>query len=223
MALGQRICVVTWDEQWTETKTIEKWLKPDEMVVQLARTLKVHGFTKAFDLGCGVGRHALLLAREGYEVHASDFSKPAVQYCQEWLRREGLTATVIQKDMTEIPYPDGFFDLVIAYNVIYHTTFGGMKDLVQTVHRKLRPGGYFFVTLKSSEGWLYGQGVEIEKNTFLRPGKGVPVHFSTENEITTLFCDFHLIDKKYRCYAAKRTKKRHASWKIVLKKPSNIA
>jgi len=212
---------MTWDEQWTETKTIEKWLRPDEMVEQLVRALKVQGFERAFDLGCGVGRHVLLLAREGYEVHASDFSKPAVQYCQEWLRREGLTATVIQKDMTEIPYPDGFFDLVIAYNVIYHTTFGGMKDLVQTVHRKLRPGGYFFVTLKSSEGWLYGQGVEIEKNTFLRSGKGVPVHFSTEDEIETLFGDFDLVAKKYRCYLSESMQKRHASWRIVLRKRSN--
>jgi len=123
--------------------------------------------------------------------------------------------------MTEIPYPDGFFDLVIAYNVIYHTTFGGMKDLVQTVHRKLRPGGYFFVTLKSSEGWLYGQGVEIEKNTFLRSGKGVPVHFSTEDEIETLFGDFDLVAKKYRCYLSESTQKRHASWRIVLRKRSN--
>src|SRR2546425_6341078 len=212
---------MTWDEQWTETKTIEKWLRPDEMVEQLVRALKVQGFERAFDLGCGVGRHVLLLAREGYEVHASDFSKPTVQYCQEWLRREGLTATVIQKDMTEIPYPDVFFDLVIAYNVIYHTTFGGMKDLVQTVHRKLRPGGYCFVTLKSSEGWLYGQGVEIEKNTFLRSGKGVPVHFSTEDEIETLFGDFDLVAKKYRCYLSESMQKRHASWRIVLRKRSN--
>ncbi len=214
---------MTWDEQWTETKTIEKWLKPDEMVVQLARTLKIHGFTKAFDLGCGVGRHVIFLAREGYEVYASDFSKPAVRYCQDWLHREGLTATIVQKDMTEIPHLDGFFDLMIAYNVIYHTTFNGMEKLVQTIHGKLRPGGHFFVTLKSTEGWLYGEGIEIEKNTFLRPGKGVPVHFSTEDEIETLFGNFDLVEKKYRCYAAKASQKRHASWKIVLKKPSNIA
>lgn len=213
---------MTWDEQWTETKTIEKWLKPNEMVVQLARTLKAQGFNKAFDLGCGVGRHVIFLAREGYEVYASDFSESAVRYCQAWLRREGLAATIVQKDMTEISYPDGFFDLMIAYNVIYHTTFNGMKELVQTIRGKLRPGGHFFVTLKSTEGWLYGKGVEIEKNTFLRPGKGVPVHFSTEDEIETLFGDFELVEKEYRCYMARATQKRHASWKIVLRKHSHI-
>jgi len=125
---------MTWDEQWTETKTIQKWLKPDEMVVQLARSLKAHGFKRAFDLGCGAGRHVILLAREGYEVYASDFSEPAVRYCQEWLRRERLTATVVKNDMMKIPYLDSFFDFVIAYNVIYHTTFNGMKELVRTIH-----------------------------------------------------------------------------------------
>ena len=217
---GRRL--MTWDEQWTETKTIQKWLKPDEMVIQLARSLKAQGSKRAFDLGCGAGRHVILLAREGYEVYASDFSEPAVRYCQEWLRRERLTATVVKNDMTEIPYPDGFFDFVIAYNVIYHTTFNGMKQLVRTIHHKLRPEGYLFVTLKSTEGWLYGRGVEIEKNTFLRPGKGVPVHFSTEDEIETLLGDFHLVEKKYRCNVSKSTQKRHASWKIVLRKHSNI-
>lgn len=212
---------MTWDQQWEETKTIKKWLKPDEMVVQLARTLKSRGFERVLDLGCGVGRHVVLLAREGFEVHASDFSEPAVQYCREWLRREGLGAIVQKLDMTELPYPDHSFDLVIAYNVIYHTTFGGMRELVRTIHRKLLPGGYFFATLKSTEGWLYGQGLEIEKNTFLRLGKGVPVHFSTEDEIETLFDDFELMEKKYRNYVAKKTQKRHASWKLVLRKKSS--
>ncbi len=214
---------MTWDQQWTDEKTVQKWLKPDQQVVELSRVLKGRGFNRAFDLGCGVGRHVIALAKEGYEVYASDFSEPAVKYCQEWLSREGLSATVTKMNMTEIPYPDLFFDLIVAYNVIYHTTFSGMMDLIQMIHRKLRPAGYFFVTLKSTQGWLYGRGTEIEQNTFLRPRKGVPVHFSTEDDIEILFRDFGLVSKEYRDYVSSTTQKRHASWKIILRRPGELS
>ena len=122
-------------------------------------------------------------------------------------------------EMSEIPYPDRFFNLFIAYNVVYHTTLNAMKHLIHLIHRKLRSGGYFFVTLKSTEEWIYGQGKEIEKNTFFRPRKGVPVHFSTEEEIGILFKDFDLVSKEYRNYVNETTKKRHAIWEILLRKP----
>lgn len=219
-AVGRLDKIMTWDEQWANAKTIEKWLKPEEMVVQLARVLKGPDHQRALDLGCGAGRHVVMLTKEGYDVYASDFSEPAVRYCREWLLREGLVATVTRTDMTKLLYPDDFFELAVAHNVIYHTTFDGMKQLVQTIRRKLRPGGHFYVTLKSTEGWLHGVGVEIEKNTFLRAGKGVPVHFSTEEEIEILFNDFELVQKKHRSYLAETTRKRHASWNLILKKPA---
>lgn len=210
---------MTWDEQWTEEKTIRSWLNPDKKVVELSRELKARGFKRAFDLGCGVGRHVTFLAEEGYEVYASDFSHPAIKYCEEWLSREGLSATVTKMDMTELPYPDGFFDLIIAYNVIYHTTLTGMMNLIYLIHKKLTSGGYFFVTLKSVEEWVYGQGEEIEKNTFLRPRKGVPIHFSTEEEIGILFKDFDLVSKEYRNYVKETKNRRYARWEMVLRKP----
>jgi cyclopropane fatty-acyl-phospholipid synthase-like methyltransferase len=214
---------MTWDEQWTDEKTIRKWLKPDQKIVELARDLKSRGCKRAFDLGCGVGRHVIFLAKEGYEVYASDFSEPAIKYCQEWLSREGLSATVTKMDMTGISYPNGFFDLIIAYNVIYHTTLTGMIHLIRLIHGKLRSGGYFLVTLKSTEEWIYGQGEEIEKNTFFRPGKGVPIHFSTEEEIGILFKDFALVSKEYLNYVKETTQKRHAFWEIVLRKPDELS
>ncbi len=200
-------------------ETVQKWLRPDPKIVELSRDLRRRGYRRAFDLGCGVGRHVIFLAKEGWDVYASDFSEPAVAYCLGWLSREGISATVAKMDMTEIPYPDDFFDLIIAYNVIYHTTLASMIELIHLTYRKLRAGGYFFVTLKSTEEWVYGQGKEIEKNTFFRPNKGVPVHFCTEEEIGTLFKDFELASKEYFNYVKDRTHRRYAFWEIILQKP----
>src|SRR5437867_5727664 len=133
---------MTWDQQWTDEKTVSKWLKPGRKIVVLSRELKAKGFKRALDSGCGVGRHVVFLAREGWEAYGSDFSEPGVKRCREWLEKEGLTATVWQADMTSIEYPDGFFDFIIANNTIYHTTFAGMQELVELFRRKLLAGGY---------------------------------------------------------------------------------
>ena len=74
---------MTWNEQWTDEKTIRKWLKPNPKIVEFTRDLKSRGFKKVFDLGCGVGRHVIFLAREGWDVYASDFSETTIRYCQE--------------------------------------------------------------------------------------------------------------------------------------------
>src|SRR5437879_514894 len=127
---------MTWDEQWRDEDTIRKWLKPNRKVVALSKELKTLGFRRALDLGCGVGRHVISLAKDGWEVHASDFSGPAVKYCREWLTAEGLSAIVRKMSMAEIPYPDCFFDLIISYNAVYHTTLRGMLDEIHLIYRK---------------------------------------------------------------------------------------
>jgi hypothetical protein len=73
----------------------------------------------------------------------------------------------------------------VAFNVIYHTTAAGMREIASLLHRKLRPGGCLFVTLKSPATCYFGRGREIEPGTFVappnrdRPTKDIPVHFCT--------------------------------------------
>jgi SAM-dependent methyltransferase len=212
---------MTWDDKWRDEKTIGKWLTPDPGVEQLVRERRTHETQRALDLGCGPGRHVVLLARHGYETHGSDFSPAAVEHCRRWLRREGLSATVRQGDMADIRAPDGFFDLIVAFNVIYHTTWTGMKEMAALLRRKLRPGGCLFVTLKSPATWYFGRGRQLEPGTFLRPPKrdrptkDIPVHFSTEEEADELFSAFHVVSKRH-VEQVPPNGKRLARWELTL-------
>jgi len=212
---------MTWDEKWRDDKTIGKWLSPDPGVEALAREMRTDRPQRALDLGCGVGRHVILLARLGYETYGSDFSPAAVEHCREWLRREGLSATVTQADMTDIRAPDGFFDLIVAFNVIYHTTSAGLKEMATLLRRKVRPGGCLFVTLKSPATWYFGQGRQIEPGTFVRPPKrnrptkDVPVHFCTEEEADGLFSDLFVRSKRH-VEQIQPSGKRLARWELTL-------
>ena len=208
-----------WDEQWSDPETLGKWLKPDGRILALARRLREQGAKRAFDLGCGPGRHVVALAREGFDTYGCDFSAPAVAYCRRWLAQEGLQAHVVRSDMAELPFGETSFDLIVAYNVIYHTTYAGMRALVEELRRRLRPGGWMYATLKGTHEHVYGEGEEIEPNTFLRESKAVPVHFSKVEEIPDLFGGFQIVDQEVQDYVKQSTQRRHNILRVTLRKP----
>jgi SAM-dependent methyltransferase len=71
------------------------------------------------DIGCGRGRLSRQLAAHGAEVFAIDISDSV-----EIVRAEGQNLSqlhVIQANLFELPFPNGFFDVIWSDGVIHHT------------------------------------------------------------------------------------------------------
>jgi tellurite methyltransferase len=64
--------VEAWDERWATPEGRTDWLVPHPAVAALVPMLKARGAQDVLDLGCGVGRHALLFAEHGFTVEAID-------------------------------------------------------------------------------------------------------------------------------------------------------
>ncbi len=91
------------------------------------------------DVACGRGRHALLLASAGFDVHAIDRDPAAVAFLQETAERLRLSLTCEQVDLeTEPPpvLPDGC-DVVLGFNYLH-------RPLMPALGRALKPGGRLF-------------------------------------------------------------------------------
>ena len=69
--------VEAWDERWATPEGRADWLVPHPAVAALVPVLKGRGAQHVLDLGCGVGRHALLFAEHGFAVEAIDGAGPA--------------------------------------------------------------------------------------------------------------------------------------------------
>jgi hypothetical protein len=67
------------------------------------------------------------LARRGFAVAATDAVPSGLAACAAWLAREELSATLARHDMETLPFPNGAFDGLVSYNVIYHATVAGMQ------------------------------------------------------------------------------------------------
>jgi tellurite methyltransferase len=79
--------VDAWDKRWGTDAGRADWLDPHPEVTALLPELKARGASTALDLGCGVGRHALLLAESGFAVEAFDGSATGLDVLRETAAR----------------------------------------------------------------------------------------------------------------------------------------
>ena len=63
------------------------WLEPCEESYFYCENWKKQGKRSVLDLGCGLGRHALLFAKNGFKVTAADISEYAVKKLREAEKR----------------------------------------------------------------------------------------------------------------------------------------
>lgn len=157
-----------WDQQWRRTEGIDPWVEPDPDVITIGREVWSAGGRRCLDVGCGIGRHALALAELGYEAHAVDRSEAGLDRVGAEAGRRGLTITTRMSDMTSLPYPDEAFDLVIAWNVIYHGTGEDAAGAAAEITRVLRPGGRYLSTMLSKHNAQYGKGEQIAPDVFVQ-------------------------------------------------------
>jgi ubiquinone/menaquinone biosynthesis C-methylase UbiE len=181
----------TWDELFKDGKFSQR--EPTRAVREFADLLHKKSLRRVLDLGCGAGRHLVYLAKEDFEVYGIDSSKEALEISRRRLEEAGLSAELVQADMTQIPYPNSFFEAVIAIAVLYHNTLDAMRRAVGEIHRVLKPKGLALLEFKSKRSFRYGKGQEIELDTFIAESGedfGIPHHYSNRKEVEELTKDF---------------------------------
>ena len=118
---------------------------------------------QAVDLGCGAGRNAgeLLKKYPAAHVTAIDYSELSVEKAREYNRKDidGGRCTVRQGDVSDLPLPEGQFDLATAFETVYF--WPGLENCFAQVAGILKPGGFFLIC-NESDG-KDAAGVKFEK------------------------------------------------------------
>jgi SAM-dependent methyltransferase len=187
-----------WQELWKDPKVRERWEKapPLPEVVEMADRLEAEGGRRVLDVGCGLGRHTVYLAARGLEVTATDNAPAALSACKQGLAEAGLSADVIQAEMTEYPFPDGHFHGAIGSHVIHHTDRATLERVLGEITRTLAPRGYFAWATPTPRHFACGRGTEVEPGTWVDPNHHegpIPHHYATQDEVRELLEAYEIL------------------------------
>jgi len=89
---------------------------------------------RLFDLGCGTGEFGRYRPSDDYEVHGVDMDAGAIEVARDY-----EITCLHDLSQRSLPYPDGFFDGVLAKDVLEHLI--QPDTVVREIRRILKPGG----------------------------------------------------------------------------------
>ena len=119
---------MTWEDRYRAGELGAS--EPSTLLVRFARALKPG---RALDLGCGAGRNAVWLARNGWSVVGLDNAPTAIEIA----RSAGIDARLFDLERGDpLPFDDATFDLVCSIRFLHRPLFAEAKHV-------LRPGGTF--------------------------------------------------------------------------------
>lgn len=94
---------------------------------------------RVLEVGLGYGTVSQRLAQAGADYYALDVAEGPVTMVRHRLRQLGIGGTVQQGSILECPWPDSFFDHVVAIGCYHHT--GNISRAISETYRVLKPGG----------------------------------------------------------------------------------
>lgn len=191
----------TWDALFRNLGVL--WREPEKEVVDMIPLFKQKGVSRVCDLGCGTGRHTVLLTKNGFNTTGVDISSAGLELTCAALLEQNVEAQLVEASQTCLPFSKGAFDAIITIFTLDHALRADVMKSKEEIYRCLSRDGLLFVCVLSTSDGKYGKGKRIEDGTFY-PGVGpdgdIGHHFFTRSEMETLlsgFCILSLEEKSH--------------------------
>jgi tellurite methyltransferase len=124
---------------------------------------RVDPLSRALDLAMGRGRHALLLARHGFQTYGVDLKHDVVRDAVLSAAREGLYVRGWCADLTIFPLPVETFDLIVVTRYLQRNLFASIQNAV-------KPGGFVLYETFTLAQRVLGSG-PTSADHLLEPGE----------------------------------------------------
>lgn len=136
-----------------------------------------------------------LAADLGFFPVGTDVSQNGLLHARQCLVSHNAPHAVVAAGMSDLPFADSTFSVVLSYGVFYYGTSSEMKRAIREAWRVMRPGGRILVILRSTRDYRCGKGAQLEINTYRLQISdtnefGTTVHFLTEADVPEYFSDF---------------------------------
>lgn len=102
------------------------------------------------DLGSGVGRHALFLAKKGFQVTAVELELAKLAKLQDNAKKLGLAIKTVQANIGDFQ-PQGTYDAVVATMTLHFLAEDRAKEVIRRMQESTSPGGLNVITAYTEE------------------------------------------------------------------------
>lgn len=210
-----------WEKFYSALGQPPEWLrKPVPFVVEALPLFRDYGVRAVLDLGCGMGRNCIYLAKKGFDVAGIDTSRSALRMAKAWSSIErNANVAFLRASMSNLPFCSECFHAVVSISVIHHAVRDGINRATEEICRVLRDNGIFLANLLSVEDYRYGTGQKIEERTF-KVSDGFEEthfeeihHFFTGEETSDLLASFR--ETNIEPIQSGKREQLHCYWKVV--------
>jgi len=132
-----------WDKRWRSKNDSRFFEDLNIYPIKYARMILDNKEDKALEIGCGLGRVLKHYHYNGYNIFGIERSEVAVK---KILVEDGKL-NVSVGDVLNLPYPDSFFDVIMAFG-LYHNLENELLDALKETVRCLKPGGRFCISMR---------------------------------------------------------------------------
>ena len=146
---------------------------------------------KGLYIGCGNGRNFLPLVNHGLDLTGLDISNVALEEISK--RRPDIENKLVCSSFENF-HPTEPFDYIISIQVFQHGNYNDFRNVLQKVVNNLKPGGLFFMRVRSVDNAIEEKYETIEKTKgggfsikYLSGSKrGLVIHFVSFEELEEL-------------------------------------
>lgn len=182
-----------WNEKWRANIFDQNQANP--FAVKALKYIKNHYQEKSFsllDLGSGNGKDSLFFANHGAKVFALDISEQALSA----IKVKNPSIRTESQNLEHLNLSENSFDVIYAHLSLHYFNSDKTVEIFNTVKTALKPGGIFFVKVKSTKDWQYGEGKYIAPDIF---HEGHTRHFFTVDKLKTMLSNFNIVEITESC------------------------
>lgn len=154
-----------------------KFLKWEETYIQRLLSYIPKSNPFILDVGCGDGRHCVLIEKNGGKALGIDLSQGMLKEAHTYYPQGDFQCM----DMCNLLFDDNTFDGIWSSGSIYHVPKSEVRNVIKEFRRVLKPNGVVAINFK------LGQGEGLEENPSSYSGSPRYFAYYTAQEMLSLF------------------------------------